>query len=70
VFQIRYAELGFGSVLLALCLIRRRFPHDCRFPLHRIMRLRVIEHCVCCYAALYQVTDRRFFVQVKLRTRP
>jgi hypothetical protein len=22
VFQIRYAELGFGSVLLALCLIR------------------------------------------------
>ena len=39
VFQIRYAELCFGSVLLAFCLIRRRFPHDCRSPLRWIMRL-------------------------------
>jgi hypothetical protein len=41
-FQIRHTELEFGSVLLALCLIRRRFPHDCRTPLRWIMRLMVI----------------------------
>ena len=39
VFQIRYAELGFGSVLLALALFVDVFPHDCRPPLRRIMRL-------------------------------
>src|SRR5258708_16846165 len=67
VFQIGDAELSLGSVLLALCSIRRRLPHDCRPPRQRFMRLTSREHCVCCYVALEQVIDSRVFRPCGLR---
>jgi hypothetical protein len=67
VFQIRYAELGFGSVLLALCSIRSGFPHDCRTPLRWIMRL--MGYCLCCYAAPIRLPPGRFYAHLRAQHR-